>query len=943
MSGRLQDDGSFNELKSFSSNYNKHSMPQYVQAEIDLLQMAWACILAGYHSNKTSFPLMLNDLSLLLFDKLIQTKRFFWQKVSKQALSWADARQGKPIWRLGAEGVQEASLQADPPIADFLPFESAYYIDGKQNQIGKLELSLPKKDLDLFLSCPPVSAELVPVFTDKLYSLLGEVFPVPEPIEVKRDALLFQPRMTLYSLQLPIGYGSLQLTDTAALSFIYGEGESQKEIPFSKEFKTETSFHDGVLHIFERDLLAERQAQAVMQALDFESLQRFSYSLAKTHAHHFRLMTNTNEASQWLHMVTDVFPDLESKGWQIVYDKSFRYQIVEPDDWYGDLSDDGGWFGLELGVMIEGKKVSLIPLLITLIQRLPNDFSQAALAAMPDDQRILLPYAGQQLALPISRVRSVLSILLELYLKDSLVDGKLRLPLLDATRILELEEALSLRYMGADRLRAMAERLRSFEAIEKVAPPVQLEASLRPYQEQGLSWLQFLREYHLNGILADDMGLGKTVQTLAHLLLEKEAGRAKEPSLVVAPTSLMTNWEAEAKRFTPDLKVLVLHGKERNKAFDAIAKHDLILTTYPLIVRDAEVHQKQLYHMIILDEAQYVKNPKTSSFKTVAALKANNRLCLSGTPIENHLGELWALFHFLMPGFLGSQDQFKQLYRTPIEKKGETSRQAQLAKRVKPFILRRDKASVAKDLPEKSEILVELELNDKQRDLYETVRVAMDERVREEVDKKGISRSQIMILDALLKLRQACCDPRLVKLKAAEKVKTSAKLEWLKDSLPQFLEEGHKVLIFSQFSSLLTLLEDTLQGLDISYSKLTGQTKDRKQQIAAFQEGDNKVFLITLKAGGVGLNLTAADTVIHFDPWWNPAAENQATDRTHRIGQNKPVFVYKLIAKGSIEERILKLQERKAALATGILEGSLKGSSLSQDDLKSLLAPLGQV
>jgi SNF2 family DNA or RNA helicase len=385
----------------------------------------------------------------------------------------------------------------------------------------------------------------------------------------------------------------------------------------------------------------------------------------------------------------------------------------------------------------------------------------------------------------------------------------------------------------------------------------------------------------------------------------------------------------------------VLYGKERGKNFDEIKKSDVVITSYPLLLRDLETHDKHHYHLLVLDEAQNIKNSRSSSAKAVSSLKAKHRLCLSGTPLENHLGELWSLFNFLMPGFLGDETYFKQLYRNPIEKHGDFGRQRSLAQRVKPFLLRRTKELVAKELPAKTETVVSLELEDAQRDLYETLRVSMHERVRGEIENKGLARSQIMILDALLKLRQACCDPRLVKLEKAKRVRQSTKLEWLRETLPNLIDEGRKVLVFSQFTSMLELIEEDLAKLNIVYAKLTGDTKDRKEQVELFQSGRVPLFLLSLKAGGVGLNLTAADTVIHYDPWWNPAAENQATDRAHRIGQERPVFVYKLIAQGSLEEKILELQARKAALAKGILEGGAGAlAKLTMEDLEFLFQPL---
>jgi SNF2 family DNA or RNA helicase len=343
-----------------------------------------------------------------------------------------------------------------------------------------------------------------------------------------------------------------------------------------------------------------------------------------------------------------------------------------------------------------------------------------------------------------------------------------------------------------------------------------------------------------------------------------------------------------------------------------------------------------------LDEAQNIKNASTHAAQIVGQLNTRHRLCLSGTPLENHLGELWSLFHFLMPGFLGSQKQFSRLFRTPIEKLGDIERSSQLRRRITPFMLRRAKSLVAQELPPKVETVLRVELSGKQADLYETIRLSMEKAVREALANQGMARSQITILDALLKLRQVCCDPRLVSLELAKKIKVSAKLEQLMQMLPEMLAEGRKILLFSQFTSMLSLIEAELIKLNIKWVKLTGQSQNRDALIERFTSGEVPLFLISLKAGGVGLNLAQADTVIHYDPWWNPAAENQATDRAHRIGQTQSVWVVKLVAQGTIEERILSLQERKAELAQSMYSGSLgrKQPLFTENDLQELLKPL---
>jgi SNF2 family DNA or RNA helicase len=496
-------------------------------------------------------------------------------------------------------------------------------------------------------------------------------------------------------------------------------------------------------------------------------------------------------------------------------------------------------------------------------------------------------------------------------------------------------------FRGQNDVLALADKLRSAQGVTQIDPPKGLCLELRPYQKEGLAWLQFLREQGLSGILADDMGLGKTAQALAHLLLEKESGRLDKPALIVLPTSLIFNWKSEAARFAPSLSVLSLHGPERKGRFEEIAGHDVVLTTYPLLWRDADVLMQYSYHLLILDEAQTVKNARSQGAEAVRKIDAKHRLCITGTPLENHLGELWSQFDFLLPGFLGDNRQFTKHWRTPIEKLGDNQRRQLLARRIRPFILRRKKEDVAQELPPKTIIIRTVELEGSQRDLYETVRAAMDAKVREEIASKGFNRSQIVILDALLKLRQVCCDPRLVKANSAKKVKERAKLDLLMAMLPELVDEGRRILVFSQFTSMLALVEQELDLAGINYVILTGDTNDREMPIRRFQEGDVPVFLISLKAGGVGLNLTAADTVIHYDPWWNPAVENQATDRAHRLGQDKPVFVYKLIVAGSIEEKILALQERKAELAAGILsEDRRVDVKFGTDDLAALFEPL---
>jgi SNF2 family DNA or RNA helicase len=604
------------------------------------------------------------------------------------------------------------------------------------------------------------------------------------------------------------------------------------------------------------------------------------------------------------------------------------------------------WFGLELGVSINGQKTNLLPILLAALKDKYHAINLDN--GEPEDEDIwYFPLSGAaKLALPAKRVWTMMKFLKDFYNFENIdQDGNLRLSRLEAVDLVELEsvmKALELRWFGGEKMRKLGQKLKDFKGIEQVVPPINFKVDLREYQKDGLNWMQFLREYDLGGILADDMGLGKTIQALSYIMREKEYGRLNKPILVIAPTSVLFNWKMETERFTSDLKTLVLHGSERKKDLDSIHEYELILTTYPLLVRDKKHLLEQEFHTVILDEAQYIKNSKAKNTQIVCQLKADHRICMTGTPIENHLGELWSQFNFLLPGFLGDEKKFRQFFRNPIEKDGNMERNAALVRRIKPFILRRTKDQIAKELPPKTLIIRTASLDKAQRDLYETIRVSMQKKVRDEIAKKGLARSHIVLLEALLRLRQICCDPRLLKLDSAKKVTHSAKLEMLMEMLPEMIEEGRRILLFSQFVSMLQLIEDELNAKGIKYVKITGQTKDRAKPIEEFQSGNIPIFLISLKAGGTGLNLTAADTVIHYDPWWNPAAEEQATDRAHRIGQNKPVFVYKLITEGTVEEKILKMQEKKKALAEGIFNPDSKSAGkLTAEDINALFEPLG--
>jgi non-specific serine/threonine protein kinase len=509
-------------------------------------------------------------------------------------------------------------------------------------------------------------------------------------------------------------------------------------------------------------------------------------------------------------------------------------------------------------------------------------------------------------------------------------------------------EARGIRIEGNRTLEGLRKRVEEFSKVRKVAPTKGFQGTLRDYQVEGLSWLTFLHDFAFSGILADEMGLGKTVQTLAFLQLLKDSKSVKRklqfPALIVTPTSVMTNWVYEARRFTPELKVLLLHGPRRRLDFARIPEHDLIITSYALLRLDRTDLERQEFSYVILDEAQNIKNPSASVTRAAKSISALRKIALTGTPTENRALELWSIFDFLMPGYLGGYDFFKRSVEKSIVEQGVQSKSVSaLQRKIRPFVLRRAKAEVEKQLPKKIESELVVPLAPSQMQIYNAILSEVRPELDALVEKKGIKGASISILAALLRLRQVCNHPRSISAFRDDVELESGKFELFKEVVTEALDSGRKLLVFSQFLDMLSLMEDWLNEIGANYLRLDGASKNRQDLIDQFSSDEKvRLFLISLKAGGTGLNLSAADTVILYDPWWNPAVENQAIDRAHRIGQKRSVQVYRLITEDTIEQKIMLLKARKAELFSSLIEGGeSKPFELSSDDLQELFKPLG--
>ena len=745
----------------------------------------------------------------------------------------------------------------------------------------------------------------------------------------------------------------------------------------------------GALESVSRDLAEENRARSVIErlgAVDSTCVDTMSPSDGCDAEY---LVCVDGDAQSYCAFTARALARFRSLGWHVVIDEGYPFGLVKPEPaWYGSLSRstcrcledpprvrspadaDRNWFGLELGIVVDGVRVDLVPIVLELLDQVASSGGLDAFTGASQTTFALPVSATKHLALPLDRVRSLLRVVAELYQGEG--RRGLGFPEARIAALVGLDEEFrgdGVAIAWADGAEVLERVHRCVNRTRAYVPPRGLRATLRPYQAQGVEFLQRLRDLGVGGILADEMGLGKTVQTIAYILTEKAEGRLSSPALIVGPTTLVGNWSRELAKFAPELRVLVVHGQQRHALFDRIAEADVVVTTYPILVRDEERWAARPFSVVVLDEAQAIKNARSLARRSLSRVIAGHRVCLTGTPVENNLGELWSIFDWLAPGLLGDELAFRRFWRHPIEQLMDADRLAALRDVVGPYVMRRLKRDVARELPPKTDVSVPVELGGKQRELYEALRAAAHAEVRRAIRARGLAASSVMILDALTKLRQVCCDPRLVALSAARSVHESAKLDALKKLVREQLAGGHRILLFSQFTSMLALIAQALDASGISRLLLTGATRDRQGVVDAFEEGHADVFLISLKAGGTGLNLTTADTVVHYDPWWNPAAQAQATDRAYRIGQSKPVFVYNLFVLGSVEERVLALQERKRWLSGSLLGDEVRGSpelsgmaaggahsdlgclpggsppramarAFSEDDVDALLAPL---
>ncbi len=899
---------------------------------------------------------------------ILTTGRAHWGSLDGPWIELGPSIDGSFFWELDATLSQSLRVRprgaSGPSTLEVLDLGDFWYIDEARGKIGPLDFQLDATTVR-HLHAAPV---LMPNVSDQIaerFAAFTDYVPRPRSFEVKGEPVSAVPRLhiTLFGLanrdfarELPSAHARMFPVQPAArVQFNYDGHLMSPNTPQEEHGRSYAPAEDGSgFHVVIRDQEEEEEWSHLISTARLLHVGGLSWNKGREEQYgELRFVApapapGSDEKAYrdwvgaWLRWTEHQKPQLEGAGVVFKTERSFPLQVVEPDDkWVLESlpvkpATKSAWLGFDVGIEVDGQRMGLGAILASYLAGLGENWREELRLTLGRKEPVYLPIEGGRiLRIDGERFAAILSHLVSFF-NPKTEAFEPTLPELAGLVAADSEQL----FLASEDIAGIVLRLRELAQTDyTVTAPTALRTQLRDYQARGLGWMQALWRAELSGLLADDMGLGKTVQAIAHILALKEDDALDAPCLVVCPTSVIWNWQSELERFAPNLKTYVHHGSARTKDRTTFAEHDVVISTYPLLFRDDELFLENPFTVAILDEAQFIKNANTKVARTAYNLEARQKLCLTGTPVENHLGELWSQFHYLIPELFGSRSQFGSTFRSPIEKNGDAGATLELQSRIRPFVLRREKEEVERELPPKTELRRYIELSEEERDLYETVRAAMHNRVLDEIKRLGMQKSQIILLDALLKLRQICCDVRLMKSEGKPRKTPGSKLTDTVDLIEELVSAGRRILLFSQFTSMLELVEHELDRHKIEYSKLTGQTRKRKEAIEKFQSGAAPVFLISLKAGGTGLNLTEADTVIHYDPWWNPAAEAQATDRAHRIGQDKKVFVHKLIVRNSVEESILKLQERKLGLAKVVTGTGNKSLSFSLDDVEALLGP----
>lgn len=866
--------------------------------------------------------------------RIVDSKRAYWADGDGRRIHWQDPIKVAHEWQLNADDCWAPRLKPveDKQYWQIMRGRPPLAFCRAENRLTSVVGDWPDGLMDGFISTDPLPLSEVARFCVRLQNRFPSCrVPFPDVLEsIDGESAETVPIIKIIRVEsVPRSKRMLALNSLlcARVHFRYGE----RELLWNDRAETVAFHRDGQPCVLARDRDLEKGWIDQLHELGLEPrYNEKQLDLFDFHAADFFLQSEKSGV-RWETLLREKLPALSASGWEVVQQADI--QVAEPAQniWYDKIETRSrDWYTYEAGVEFEGVKVPVVPLLQRWLATRPNHTVEQLVNEI-ERETFAVPIAkdGTAVLVPGDRIGKVLRTLLDRLLLKEPIGGDLRISAWRAAELAEDGVAAAQALDSVKALRRFVRAVRDQKELQPIKPHRGFKATLRPYQQLGLGWLDFLASNGLSGILADDMGLGKTVQVIA-MLHKQHNGAGLGPVLVVTPTSVLRQWQTELQKFAKKLKVVRHHGPDRATEKAQLLNGDIVLTTYGVLRQDLELLEGVAWDWVILDEAHVIKNPLARTSRAATRLVANRRLCMTGTPVENRLSDLWSLFRFVLPGLLGDLAGFhKEFAAAAHDARGGGESPAQqmlrelLRQRIAPFVLRRRKEEVLTDLPEKIEIDRLIPVSQLQAEVYESYRLRLHRELAEAIEARGVGKAQLTILEGLLRLRQICCDLRLLQGER-EKATTadSAKLKALLEIVEESLSENRPMLVFSQFVGMLQLIEAELSSRKISYSLLTGKTGKREEQIRRFQEGEVDVFLISLKAGGLGLNLTRAETVVHYDPWWNPAAESQATDRAHRIGQKNTVTMYRLVSEKTVEERILTLHAAKRELAESLVSST---------------------